>query len=61
MSKIIDYLKETRAEFKHVTWPTKRQTIYYTATVIVVSVFIAYFLGFFDSVFKIGLEKLLQG
>ncbi len=60
MSKIIDYLKETRAEFKHVTWPTRMQTIYFTATVIVVSVFIAYFLGLFDSVFKIGLEKLLQ-
>lgn len=59
MSKIIDYLKETRAEFKHVTWPTRMQTIYFTATVIAVSVFIAYFLGFFDTVFKVGLEKLL--
>ncbi len=59
MAKFIEYLKETRAEFKHVTWPTRMQTIYFTATVIVVSVFIAYFLGFFDTVFKVGLERLL--
>ena len=59
MSKIIEYLKETRAEFKHVTWPTKMQTIYYTIAVIVVSVFVAYYLGLFDYIFKMGLERLI--
>jgi preprotein translocase subunit SecE len=59
MAKFIEYLKETRAEFKHVTWPTKMQTIYFTVTVIAVSVFIAYYLGLFDYVFKMGLERLL--
>jgi preprotein translocase subunit SecE len=60
MSKIIEYLKETRAEFKHVTWPSKMQTIYFTLTVIIVSVFIAYYLGLFDYIFKMGLERLLN-
>lgn len=59
MSKIIEYLKETRAEFKHVTWPTKMQAIYYTIAVIVVSIFIAYYLGLFDYIFKMGLERLI--
>jgi preprotein translocase SecE subunit len=61
MSKIINYLKETRAEFKYVKWPSRLQTISFTVAVIVVSVFIAYYLGLFDFVFKAGLEKLLQG
>lgn len=60
MAKFIEYLKETRAEFKHVTWPTKMQTIYFTVTVIIVSVFIAYYLGLFDYLFKSGLERLIS-
>ncbi|MEI6316314.1 MAG: preprotein translocase subunit SecE [bacterium] len=56
---ITTYLKETRAEFKHVTWPTRKQAIMYSVAVIVISLFIAYFLGAFDRVFQFGLGKLL--
>ena len=59
MSKITDYLKDTRAELKHVIWPTKAQALYYTALVIIVSVVVAYYLGIFDYLFSRILEKVI--
>ena len=58
--KIKEYLKETRAEFKHVNWPTRKQAIMYTIIVIIISVFIAYFLGLFDFIFSKILGKILN-
>ncbi len=59
MSKTIEYFKEVRAEMKNVTWPTRKQTIYFTVAVLIVSLAIAYYLGFFDYLFSRGLEWLL--
>ncbi len=56
---ITSYIKETKGEFKHVTWPTRKQAIAYTIAVIVISVGVAYFLGAFDKLFQLGLSKLL--
>ena len=55
----LQYLKDTRAEMRHVAWPTRMQTIIYTAIVIGVSLFIAAYLGFFDYVFTTGLSRVL--
>ena len=60
MSKISEYLKETKTELKHVIWPNRRQTIFYTVIVIALSVFIAYLLGIFDFIFLQGLQKLIS-
>ena len=60
MSKITEYLKETKTELKHVIWPKRSQTIYYTIIVIVLSVLVAYFLGIFDFIFSQGLSKILS-
>lgn len=60
MSKITEYLKETKAELKHVIWPGRSQTILYTLIVIVLSLVIAYFLGVFDFIFSKGLEKIIS-
>ncbi|MFA6324607.1 MAG: preprotein translocase subunit SecE [Candidatus Paceibacterota bacterium] len=60
MSKITEYFKETKAELKHVNWPTRKQTIFYTLIVVILSVLIAYFLGFFDFIFSQGLMKLIS-
>ncbi|MBX4215825.1 preprotein translocase subunit SecE [Candidatus Parcubacteria bacterium] len=54
----IDYLRETKGELKHVTWPSKSQTMVFTALVIALSVIVAYFLGAFDFLFRLGLEQL---
>jgi len=59
MSKTINYIKEVLAEAKHVTWPTKKQTIFYTVAVLAVSVIIAYYLGLLDLLFGQGLGLLL--
>jgi len=59
MSKISDYLKETKTELKHVIWPSKSQTIYYTVIVIVLSILVAYFLGVFDFIFSRGLSEII--
>ena len=56
---LTNYLKETRAEFKHVNWPTRKQAIAYTIAVLIISVAVAYFLGAFDSLFQFGLGKIL--
>lgn len=60
MDKIIGYLKEVRSEMVNVTWPTRNQTIYFTIGVLVVSVFIAYYLGFLDMLFTRLLEWALN-
>lgn len=59
MNKTKEYIKEVIAEAKNVTWPTRKQTIYFTISVLAVSVVVAYFLGFLDFLFGIGLKSLL--
>ncbi|OGI60650.1 preprotein translocase subunit SecE [Candidatus Nomurabacteria bacterium RIFCSPHIGHO2_01_FULL_37_25] len=57
--KIVEYLKETKTELKHVIWPEWSQTFYYTLVIIVLSVTVAYYLGIFDFIFSKGLEKVI--
>ena len=56
MSKFGAYIKETRAELKHVAWPTRKQAIMYTIVVIVISIITALYLGLFDYVFSMLLR-----
>lgn len=58
--KVVDYLKETRAEMKHVNWPTRKQAIVYTTVVIAISVGFAAFLGLLDYLFSLGLSSLIK-
>ncbi len=60
MSKMIEYLKEVKAEAGNVTWPTRKQTLYATIAVLIVSLFVAYYLGLFDYLFSSGLEWLIS-
>lgn len=55
-----EYIRETRGELKHVSWPTRKQALAYTAIVIAISLGIAILLGFFDYIFSIGLKFLLN-
>lgn len=59
MNNLIQYLKDTRAELTHVSWPTQKQIITYTIVVIVLSSVVAAFLGFFDFVFSRGISMLI--
>ncbi|MFA5791695.1 MAG: preprotein translocase subunit SecE [Candidatus Paceibacterota bacterium] len=59
MSKITEYFKETKTELKHVIWPSKKQTTYFTLIVIILSVVISYYLGIFDFIFSQILQKII--
>ncbi|MDE2188299.1 MAG: preprotein translocase subunit SecE [Patescibacteria group bacterium] len=50
--KITDYIKETRAEMAHVTWPSRSQTVAYSALVIGISLAVAVLLGAGDYIFS---------
>lgn len=57
---MMEYLRQTRAELSHVTWPTRNQTIVYTLIVIVVAVAISATLGLFDLFFSWLLKLILN-
>lgn len=56
MQNFINYLKDTRAELKHVSWPTKRQAAVSTALVIGISIIVALYLGALDYVLSEALK-----
>jgi preprotein translocase SecE subunit len=57
--KILNFFKKTKEEMTHVVWPTRKQTVTYTVLILVITVIVAYMLGFFDFIFTNGLEQLL--
>ena len=52
MAKIVEFIKESKTEMHKVTWPTRQETIRYTASVIIISASLALFLGGLDYVFQ---------
>jgi preprotein translocase SecE subunit len=60
MSRFSNYLQDTAAEMKHVSWPTQTQTIVYSILVIVVSALVAVFLGAFDYLFTQLLDIIIS-
>lgn len=48
MNRLFNYLRDTRGELSHVSWPTQRQTIIYTVLVIVLSIVTGIYLGLLD-------------
>jgi len=56
---VASYIKETKAEMKHVSWPTRRQVVVYTGIVIAVSLATAMLLGLFDLIFSRSLGALI--
>jgi len=56
---ITDYFRDVRSEMKHVSWPTRRLTIAYTAVVIGVSLAVAIYLGLLDFIFSAVLKHII--
>ena len=59
MQRLINYIKDTRGELTHVSWPTRKQTMVFTLIVIVISILVAFFLGFFDYIFSLIIQKFV--
>ena len=57
---LVDYLKDTKVEMKHVSWPTQRQAATFTVLVIVFSVVVAVVLGLADFLFSKGLNWFIS-
>ncbi len=59
IQKIKNYLGEARQELKHVNWPTKEEAFRLAAVVVLLSAFLALFLGGFDTLFAYVLQKFI--
>ncbi|QQR64808.1 preprotein translocase subunit SecE [Candidatus Kaiserbacteria bacterium] len=60
MNSFINYIKDTVAEMKHVSWPTNMQASTYTVLVVVISAVAAVYLGVFDFLFQQGLNWFVK-
>jgi preprotein translocase subunit SecE len=56
---MFNYFKDVRAEMKHVSWPTRRQSVIYTVVVVAVSLATAIYLGLLDYVFSLVIQKII--
>lgn len=48
MDKVLDYIRESKAELRKVTWPTRQQLWYFTLIVLIVTFISAAYLGLVD-------------
>jgi len=60
MNKLTSYIKESIAEMKKVTWPSKKETRNYTILVIGISIGVALFLGLLDYIFTTGFQLIIN-
>ena len=59
MNKLTNYFKESKAELKKVSWPSREQAIQSTILVIAISVVTGIFLGGADYLLNMLLERVL--
>jgi preprotein translocase subunit SecE len=57
---IFNFLREVKGEMKHMNWPTRKQTTAYTVMVVVISLFVAVYVGAFDHLFALGIEQFTK-
>ncbi|MCS7233353.1 MAG: preprotein translocase subunit SecE [Synergistetes bacterium] len=60
MERFISFLREAWAELKKVTWPSRKQVMYATLTVIVVVMLVSVYLGLVDIFCTWVMGKLLR-
>jgi preprotein translocase subunit SecE len=58
---IVRYFKETRAELRKVTWPTREETKNLTLIIVSVTVAMALFLGILDYIFQLVAAGVIAG
>jgi preprotein translocase SecE subunit len=59
MKSVTTFFKGVISEAKRTTWLSPTEALGYTAIVIVLSVAVAYYLGFFDGIFSKVLQELI--
>jgi len=61
LEKIKKYLKETSAELRKMTWPTKEELIGSTTVTVIVSLVVAIFIGIVDRILTFGIHLIFGG
>jgi preprotein translocase subunit SecE len=57
--KLLGFFRESRAELKKVTWPTKKQVGYSTLVVVLLTVILGIYLGVVDSILTAILSRFV--
>mgnify|MGYP001577697395 FL=1 len=60
MSKIIQFFRDVHSEISKVVWPTRKEAVRYTITVIIFSLVLAAILGAADFGLLKGFEALIK-
>jgi preprotein translocase subunit SecE len=60
-NRLVRYLRETRAELRQVSWPSRQEAFSLTRIVVAVTVSMAIILGLLDWLFREELRLLLEG
>lgn len=56
----IGYLKESKAEFEKVIWPSRQETVRLTIVVLAISLVVGAYISGLDAIFTIIVEKFLK-
>jgi preprotein translocase subunit SecE len=57
--KIVKFLKETKAEMRKVTWPTRDELVGSTKIVIIATLVVTLFIGVVDQILTLIIRRLL--
>lgn len=58
-NRLVRYLRESRAEMRKVTWPTREEALNLTAIVLIVTVLMSMFLWGLDVIFDSVMLRLI--
>lgn len=58
-NRLVKYLRESRAEMRKVTWPTREEALNLTAIVLIVTVLMSMFLWGLDVIFDSIMLRLI--
>ena len=59
MNKLLDFIRESKAELKKVSWPTRKQVGYSTLVVVMLTVIVGAYLGLVDVVLTAVFARIL--
>ena len=61
MNALTTYLRNVRAEFAHIVWPSNRTAIAHTLVVVVIAIIVALFIGVIDFLLRTGVSAIVGG
>ena len=59
MDKVLDFIRESKAELKKVAWPTKKQVWYSTLVVVELTFIVGAYLGLVDAILTAVFASIL--